>query len=107
MGPPPWSAELTPNCFIVRDAHGQQLNSIMRVSRAAGRRLARGLAARLSLQRPDAPTPDRHLKLESDQLPSPLLMPVHKSLHLLKGNGAIVVGIHGLEDALLSRLPFL
>jgi len=23
--PPPWSAELTPNCFIVRDADGQQL----------------------------------------------------------------------------------
>jgi hypothetical protein len=23
--PPPWSAELTPNCFIVRDANGRQL----------------------------------------------------------------------------------
>jgi len=23
--PPPWCAELTPNCFIVRDASGQQL----------------------------------------------------------------------------------
>jgi hypothetical protein len=23
--PPPWSAELTPNCFIVRDGDGQQL----------------------------------------------------------------------------------
>ena len=23
--PPPWSAELTPNCFIVCDADGQQL----------------------------------------------------------------------------------
>jgi hypothetical protein len=23
--PPPWSAEVTPNCFIVRDANGQQL----------------------------------------------------------------------------------
>ena len=22
---PPWSAEVTPNCFIVRDASGQQL----------------------------------------------------------------------------------
>jgi len=21
--PPPWSAEVTPNCFIVRDANGQ------------------------------------------------------------------------------------
>jgi hypothetical protein len=23
--PPPWSAEVTPNCFIVRDHDGQQL----------------------------------------------------------------------------------
>jgi hypothetical protein len=23
--PPPWSAEVTPNCFIVHDANGQQL----------------------------------------------------------------------------------
>ncbi len=23
--PPPWSTEVTPNCFIVRDANGQQL----------------------------------------------------------------------------------
>ena len=23
--PPPWSAEVNPNCFIVRDADGQQL----------------------------------------------------------------------------------
>jgi len=23
--PAPWSAEVTPNCFIVRDAEGQQL----------------------------------------------------------------------------------
>jgi hypothetical protein len=23
--PPPWSTEVTPNCFIVRDADGQQL----------------------------------------------------------------------------------
>jgi hypothetical protein len=23
--PPPWSAEPTPNCFIVRDANGQQI----------------------------------------------------------------------------------
>jgi len=23
--PPPWSAEVTPNCFIMRDANGQQL----------------------------------------------------------------------------------
>jgi len=23
--PPPWTAEVTPNCFIVRDANGQQI----------------------------------------------------------------------------------
>ena len=23
--PPPWSVEVTPNCFIVRDANGQQI----------------------------------------------------------------------------------
>jgi hypothetical protein len=26
--PPPWSAERSPNCFIVRDADGQQLACI-------------------------------------------------------------------------------
>jgi hypothetical protein len=26
--PPPCSAELTPNCFIVRDANGQALNYV-------------------------------------------------------------------------------
>jgi hypothetical protein len=24
--PPPWTAEVTPNCFIVRDANGQALS---------------------------------------------------------------------------------
>jgi hypothetical protein len=41
------------------------------------------------------------------QLGDPLLMPANESLHLLKGDGAIVVGIHGLEDALVSRLKLL
>jgi hypothetical protein len=26
--PPPWSAEVTPNCFIVRDANGQALSDV-------------------------------------------------------------------------------
>jgi len=26
--PPPWTAEVTPNCFIVRDANGQALTYI-------------------------------------------------------------------------------
>jgi hypothetical protein len=38
--PLPWSAEVTPNCFIVRDANGQarQATSIMRVSRGGDQR---------------------------------------------------------------------
>jgi hypothetical protein len=36
-----------------------------------------------------------------------ILVPVHKNLHFLKGNGAIVISIHCLENALLGRLPFL
>jgi hypothetical protein len=34
-------------------------------------------------------------------------VPAHESLHFLKGNGAIVVGIHCLEYALVSRLKLL
>ena len=26
--PPPWTAEITPNCFIVRDANGQALSYV-------------------------------------------------------------------------------
>ena len=35
------------------------------------------------------------------------LVPVHKSPHFFEGNGAIVVGIHRLEDALVRRLKLL
>jgi len=38
---------------------------------------------------------------------APLLMPMHESFHFLQGNGAIVVGIHCLEYALVRRLKFL
>jgi hypothetical protein len=37
--PPPWSAESTPNCFIVRDANGQALSYVYRESEP-GRRSA-------------------------------------------------------------------
>ena len=37
--PPPWSAEVTPNCFIVRDANGQALSYVYYES-APGRRSA-------------------------------------------------------------------
>jgi hypothetical protein len=36
-----------------------------------------------------------------------LLAPAHESLHFLQGNGAIVVGIHCLEYALVRRLKLL
>ena len=36
-----------------------------------------------------------------------LLVPAHESLHFLQGNGAIVVGIHCLEYALVRRLKLL
>jgi hypothetical protein len=36
-----------------------------------------------------------------------LLMPPNESLHFLKGNGAIVVGVHRFEDSLVCRLKLL
>jgi hypothetical protein len=37
---PPWSAELTPNCFIVRDANGQALAYVVYFEDEPGRRSA-------------------------------------------------------------------
>jgi hypothetical protein len=34
--PPPWSVEVTPNCFIVRDANGQALSYVYFESDPAG-----------------------------------------------------------------------
>ena len=50
---------------------------------------------------PDAARQDRGRR-QAD-----LLAPAHERLHFFQGNGAIVVGIHGLEDAFMSRLPLL
>ena len=41
--PPPWTAEVTPNCFIVRDANGQALSYIYYESEP-GRRSAAKLS---------------------------------------------------------------
>jgi hypothetical protein len=41
--PPPWSAEVTPNCFIVRDANGQALSYVYYESEP-GRRFSRETA---------------------------------------------------------------
>ena len=38
--PPPWTAELTPNCFIVRDANGQALAYVVYFEDELGRRSA-------------------------------------------------------------------
>jgi len=43
--PPPWSTEVAPNCFIVRDANGQALNYIYYESEP-GRRSAAKLLTR-------------------------------------------------------------
>jgi hypothetical protein len=61
--PPPWSAEVTPNCFIVRDANGQALSYIYYesepgrrsaaklLSKDEARRIAANIAKLLSLLR--------------------------------------------------------
>jgi hypothetical protein len=43
--PPPWSAEVTPNCFIVRDANGQALSYVY-YENEPGRRSAAKLLSR-------------------------------------------------------------
>jgi hypothetical protein len=48
--PPPWSVEVTPNCFIVRDADGQALSYIYYESEP-GRRSAAKLLTRDEAQR--------------------------------------------------------
>jgi hypothetical protein len=35
------------------------------------------------------------------------LVPAHESLHFLEANGAVVVGVHCFEDALVRRLKLL
>ena len=50
--PPPWSAEVTPNCFIVRDAKGQQLAYVYYESepgrRSAAKLLSKDEARRIA-----------------------------------------------------------
>ncbi len=48
--PPPWTAEVTPNCFIVRDVNGQALSYIYYESEP-GRRSAAKLLTRDEAQR--------------------------------------------------------
>jgi len=50
--PPPWTAEVTPNCFIVRDANGQQLAYVYyeseRGRRSAAKLLSKDEARRIA-----------------------------------------------------------
>jgi hypothetical protein len=50
--PPPWTAELQPNCFIVRDADGQQLAYVYYESepgrRSAAKLLSKDEARRIA-----------------------------------------------------------
>jgi hypothetical protein len=50
--PPPWTAEVTPNCFIVRDANGQALSYIYYECepgrRSAGKLLSEDEARRIA-----------------------------------------------------------
>jgi hypothetical protein len=51
--PPPWSAEVTPNCFIVRDVDGQQLAYVYYETepgrRSAAKLLSKDEARRIAL----------------------------------------------------------
>ena len=51
--PRPWSAEVTPNCFIVRDANGQALSYVYYESepgrRSAAKLLTRDEARRIAV----------------------------------------------------------
>jgi hypothetical protein len=46
--PPPWSAELTPNCFIVRDANGQALSYVCSAAKLLSKDEARRIAANIA-----------------------------------------------------------
>jgi hypothetical protein len=50
--PPPWTAEVTPNCFIVRDSDGQQLAYVYYESelgrRSAAKLLSKDEARRIA-----------------------------------------------------------
>jgi hypothetical protein len=45
--PPPWTAEVTPNCFIVRDANGQNYENEPR-RRSAAKLLSQDEARRIA-----------------------------------------------------------
>jgi hypothetical protein len=71
--PPPWTAELTPNCFIVRDADGQALSYVYYESepgrRSAAKLLSEDEARRIAANVPLAScfTSPRSAKISSKQ----------------------------------------
>jgi hypothetical protein len=74
--PPPWTAEVTPNCFIVRDADGQALSYIYYESepgrRSAAKLLSKDEARRIAALSLRANT--RCLRYWAAILASPLTM---------------------------------
>jgi hypothetical protein len=62
--PPPWTAEVTPNCFIVRDANGQALSKIYYESepgrRSAAKLLSKDEARRIAATKSVSPKTAKH-----------------------------------------------
>ncbi len=56
--PPPWSAEVTPNCFIVRDANGEALSYIYYIRKANP--VAAQRPSYLAKIRRGVPSPDQY-----------------------------------------------
>src|SRR5215472_12207714 len=94
---PPWSVEVTPYCFIVRDANGQQLAYIYFESEP-GRQSAAKLLSKDEARRPTSPScpicsASQRINKESRQLggPSRLRAPCQPIRHLPTQNGGRAV----------------
>ena len=93
--PPPWSAEVTPNCFIVRDANGQALSYVYYES-APGRRQAAKLLSK---------DEERRIAANVAKLPELLFMPRSKlALNSLVKAEHVLDGIHDSRFAVLEAI---
>jgi hypothetical protein len=65
--PPPWTAEFTPNCFIVRDANGQALSYVYYENepgrRSAAKLLSEDEARRIDIAKLHGVVPQSHTML--------------------------------------------
>ncbi len=91
--PPPWTAEVTPNCFIVRDANGQALSYIYYESEP-GRRSAAKLLSK-----------DKERRIAAKyRAPGATAMSDSAGGHTLTREARrLAVGARGLHEPLLSR----